>query len=191
MQVAIETNVLPGTASRGQSRSEQRHTGKHLSTPSGSKTTFPAELDDLISTVGVDAEDKFVICGDFNLPGEDSKKIDSRLDSLFDVHGLKQHVASTNLHDKRTGRENMLDLLVTAQSSNIVHELRVETSHYLYDHAFVTCHFSCHRVNLPPTTYQYRDIKQLDLDTFQRRLKLSTLITSTFNAPDEYLDEIQ
>ena len=98
------------------------------------------------------------------------------LDSLFDVHGLKQHVASTTRHDKRTGRENMLDLLVTAQSSNIIHELRVETSDYLSDHAFVTCHFSCHRIKLPPTTYQYRDIKQLDLDTFQRRLKSSTLI---------------
>ena len=44
---------------------------------------------------------------------------------------------------------------------------------------------------LLPTTYQYRDIKQLDLDTFQRRLKSATLITSTFNTPDEYLDEIQ
>ena len=127
-----------------------------------------------------------------NWPGEDSQEIDPRLDSLFDVHWLKQDVASTTRHDKRTGRENMLDLLVTVQSSNIVHEVRVETSHYLSDHAFVTCHFSCHRIKLPPTTYQYRDIKQqLDLDTFQRRLKSSTLITSTFNRPNEYLDEIQ
>ena len=159
--------------------------------PSGSKSVFLTELSDVIASVGVDVADRLVLCGDFNMPGSDPDSIDSILQTLFDVRGLEQHVASTTRTDKKTGRENILDLIVSPNTSTVVSDVRVATSHFMSDHAFVTCQVSCRRVKLPPTSYQYRELKQLDMDSFQHRLKNSSLFASSSTTTDEYLDEME
>ena len=109
-------------------------------TPSGSKCIFLTELTDLIMSVGINAVDRFVLCGDFNMPVSDLNSIDTRLETIFDAPGIKQHMTN-------------MDLLVTSTTATVISE--VVLSHHLLDHAFVICRLSCRRVKLPATSYTY------------------------------------
>ena len=42
-----------------------------------------------------------------------------------------------------------------------------------------------------PTSHQYRELKQLDMDSFQQRLKNSSLFALSSTTADEYLDEME
>ena len=148
---------------------------------SGSKFFFLTELTDLIMSVGIDATDRFVLCSNFNMLGSDSNSIDSRLETLFDVHGIKQYLMNSTRWDKWTGKEDILDLLATSTTFTIVSEVSVVSSHHLSDHASITCRLSCWWIKLPVTSYTYRDIKQLDTTILEQQLDDSRLFTSSFN----------
>ena len=157
------------------------------------KSIFVSELEDFISTVGVEAGDRLVLCGDFNMPGTRSTAIDPDLSALFDVHTLRQHVNAPTRRDNRTGRdrENILDLIVTTSTSTTVTDVKVESSFHLSDHSLVKCKLSVERVKLPPTSYQYRDIKSLDKSVFQQRLLESTLLADIDIPVDDYLTDVE
>ena len=76
--------------------------------PSTSKSTFVDEFADLLSNIATGVNEKFVICGDFNVPGADTNSVDDSLASLLDIHGYLQHVT---VPTRRSGRaESLFDL---------------------------------------------------------------------------------
>jgi hypothetical protein len=60
--------------------------------PSSSKSTFMVEFAELLTSIGLGENERLVICGDFNLPGDDDASIDSRFLAVLDVHCYHQHV---------------------------------------------------------------------------------------------------
>jgi len=56
---------------------------------------------------------RFVICGDFNVPGADSSSVDPLMDNLISRYDLVQHVQQAT----RTAG-NLLDLVITAESDS-------------------------------------------------------------------------
>jgi len=55
--------------------------------PSSPMPTFLDEFTDLLSTIRQGSNERLIICGDFNLPGDEAASIDERLASLLNVHG--------------------------------------------------------------------------------------------------------
>jgi hypothetical protein len=76
--------------------------------PSSSKPKFFDEFADLLTMIGQGGNKQFIICGDFNLLGDEAASIDEWLASLLDIHGYQQHVMEP------TRGVNLLDLLITS-----------------------------------------------------------------------------
>ena len=145
---------------------------------------FYDELSDLLTKVGDIIDDnRFIMCGDFNCPGPNST-VDAELLSLFDYHGLRQHVSTPTHHTSTTN--NVLDLLVGSSVSDRIASVEVRPSHDVSDHDLVT--WSITKQPLSPrhiVTYSFRNIKSIDLPRFQDDIRNSSL----FNDPAETADE--
>ena len=86
-------------------------------------SVFYDELSDLLTKVGdfIDT-DRFILCGDFNCLGPNST-VDTELMSLFDYHGLCQHVSTPTHHTSTTN--NVLELLVGSSDSDRIASVEV------------------------------------------------------------------
>jgi hypothetical protein len=60
--------------------------------------TFLDEFAEVLTLIEHGIIDRLIICGDFNMPGENINSIDDRLFTLIDVYGYQQH----SLHAART-----------------------------------------------------------------------------------------
>ena len=128
------------------------------------------------------------MCGDFNCPGPNST-VDTELLSLFDYHGLRQHVSNPTHHTSTTN--NVLDLLVGSSDSDRIASVEVLPSHDVSDHDLVT--WSIARQPLPPRhtiTFSFRNIKSIDLPRFQDDIKNSSLFTDPAESADEFAVQI-
>jgi len=80
--------------------------------------TFLDEFTDLLSTIRQGSNERLIICGDFNLPGDEAASmIDERLASLPDVQGYMQHVTEPTRSSTTGG--NLLDLLITSKTTSL------------------------------------------------------------------------
>jgi len=57
---------------------------------SSSKPEFLDQVSDLLSMIGQAGNKRLIVCGDFNLPGDEAACIDERLASLLDIHGYQR-----------------------------------------------------------------------------------------------------
>ena len=144
-------------------------TGNHLRPPSTSLTTFYDELFDLFTHVGADIDaDRFIACGDVNCPSTATgNDVNSDLLSLLDMHGLCQFV-STATRCTSASRSSLLDVVIASQTTRRLLQLAVNPTHGVSDHDLVTWLFSVKR-RLPCQflTYQFRNLKHLDVAQFQ------------------------
>jgi len=72
--------------------------------PSSSKSTFLDEFAELLTSIGHCHNERLLVCGDVNMPGEDENSVDDRLTALLDEHGYHQHIVvptRCDLHTKR------------------------------------------------------------------------------------------
>ena len=106
--------------------------------PSSSKPKFFDEFADLLTMIGQGGNERFIIRGDFNLPGDEAASIDERFVSLLDIHGYQQHVTEP------TRGRNLLDLLITPTTSSqpLISNVAVLNTHQLSDHELVVCNLS-------------------------------------------------
>ena len=81
--------------------------------PSSSKSIFLEEFCSLLATLGTDAADRLMICGDFNLPGISPNKIDDDLADLLNSTCFTQHIDASIRHDSHHTRSSLLDLINT------------------------------------------------------------------------------
>ena len=105
--------------------------------PSASKTTFFDEFTDLLSVLCLQDGDRLLICSDLNLPGRTGGELDDDFADLLDQLGLVQHVKVTTHFDATNNRSNVLDLVITSETSHLVPTASVVTSHHLSDSSLV------------------------------------------------------
>jgi Reverse transcriptase (RNA-dependent DNA polymerase)/Endonuclease-reverse transcriptase len=161
--------------------------------PSSSKSTFLDEFADLLVSIGLSHNERLLVCGDFNMPGEDANTIDDRLSALLDEHGYQQHINVPTRRDPCTQRENILDVLITSQSpvQSVVSNIEVCKSHGMSDHDLITCNLNVKRLKEQAVAYTYRCIKNVDIVDFTRRLWSSSLFINTPTTPDEYVAQVK
>ena len=79
---------------------------------------------------------------------------------------MVQHVSSPTRRDRSTGRENILDLIVSKGTAQLMSNVQVVSAHDLSDHELVICSIEIKRTKSPPANYKYRDIKGIDISEF-------------------------
>ena len=161
--------------------------------PSASKSLFLDEFSELLTSISLGLDERLVVCGDFNLPGISATCVDSELQSLLDTHGCRQHVTSPNRYDVSRRIASLLDLVITCQQpamQSLVSNVDVISSHGLSDHRVVICDLSVRRVKAPALYYTYRNIKAIDANDFERRLRLSSIVINPPDTPDEFVAEM-
>ena len=157
--------------------------------PSSSKVVFLEEFADFLARHMPGIGERFLICGDFNMPGAAAPAscVDDRLSSVLDVHGYTQHVTEP------TRGDNILDLFITPShlSESLVNGVSVESSHHLSDHNLVISVLNLVRCKPAAVSYSYRNIRAIDTAEFEKRLRASSLFSDPAGTPDEYLGQLK
>ena len=161
--------------------------------PKTSEVIFLNEFADLLLSIATGLDERLVVCGDFNMPGADPFNIDCRLFELLDTLGYRQHVAQPTRHDKSGRTSNLLDLLITPQSTtrSLVSNVGVFSSHGLSDHDLVRCDLSIRRHKPAAIRYSYRDIRNIDVVEFVSQPRSSKLFTDPVDTTDGYVDQFE
>ena len=161
--------------------------------PSSSKSIFLEEFGSLLVTLGTDAADRLMICGDFNLPSISLNKIDDDLADLLNSTSFTQHIDAPTRHGSNHTRSSLLDLIITPSTSKFVSTTSVVSSHEISDHDLALANLTTKRYNPPPPprSYQYRDIKNIDLNLFKQNILSSALFSNPHPTVDGYSDQME
>ena len=159
--------------------------------PSSSKLVFLEEFGSLLATLGTDAADRLMICGDFNLPGMSPDKIDDDLADLLNSTCFTQHVNASTRHDSHYTKSSLLDLIITPSTSKFVSTTSVVSSHEISDHDIALANLTTKRFKPPQRSYQYRDIKNINLDLFKQNILSSSLFSNPHPTIDGYADQME
>jgi len=108
------------------------------------------------------SKQRFVICGDFNVPGADSSSLNPLMDNLISRYNLVQHV-----HQATHTAGNLLDLVITAESdSQLVSGTSVTQTPLPTDHYLVLCNLQRGAERSTVVSFSYRDIRTINLTRF-------------------------
>ena len=127
--------------------------------PSSDKRKFYDELIPFLEVVVAKAGDRLVLSGDFTCPG-DSSAPDPELTSILDSFDLTQHM------NKPTRKHNLLDILITPSTSDVLSNVRVHQPNSISDHQLVTCQLGIEPKKLEERTFSFRDIQKIDIEAF-------------------------
>jgi hypothetical protein len=104
--------------------------------PSSRLPSIYDDLSDLFTKVGDDIDaDRFVACGDFSCAGVDPNSVQMDLTTLFDMHGLHQHVPTSTRSTLSTN--SLLDLVISRAGSGRLLNVNVQPTHAFSDHDLV------------------------------------------------------
>ena len=152
--------------------------------PGAATSAFTDQLSDLIDQL-VLLNDKFVIVGDFNVPGDVTGQLDRHVVDVFDQYSLRQHV-STSTHING----NILDLILSQDeelSGRLVSDVTVQSVCFS-DHHLLTCRLGVPPVRPVTTQYTYRPLRRIDTAAFSQDILRSELFGSAIDDVDEYAD---
>jgi len=129
---------------------------------------------------------KYVLCGDFNCPGDGGTSLDARLVDIISRYGLMQHVNAPTHKDG-----NMLDLILTLDSeSNFVSTPSVKSVCFS-DHHVVCCQIGMRRPPPVTITYSFRRIQNINTAAFCSDISQSKLFDESVNiGADAYAELI-
>ena len=125
---------------------------------------------------------RFVVCGDFNCPGAGDNQLDTSLIDVLQRYNLLQHVRGAT-HDGG----NTLELLLTpTDDAALLSRVTVHPTCFS-DHYSVACQLHQPR-NVPTAVrYQFRDLRRIDIATFQHDVYRSPLYDfNRATSTDEY-----
>ena len=117
--------------------------------PLSSKSIFLEEFGSLLATLGTDAADHLMICGDFNLPGMSPDKIDDDLADLLNSTCFTQNINASTRHDSHYTKSSLLDLIITPSTSKFVSTTSVVSSHEVSDHDIALANLTTKRFKPP------------------------------------------
>ena len=153
--------------------------------PGLSIPTFLSEFAELLENVTSKSGNNFVICGDFNLPGQGTAVIDDRLASLLDGFNLEQTVISP------TRNESLLDLMIQSVRSNLVARSTVIDQIGISDPRLVVSQLHIEQVQRNFSSFTHRNIKSLNISQFKHSILDSELFTSPATDCDGFVEQIQ
>jgi hypothetical protein len=138
---------------------------------------FIDELSDVLVQLGdVIEADQFVMCGDFNCPGDNSTSIHADLSSLLDTHGLQQSVKTATRRAPTVS--NVLDQLISRSMSAVIQNVSAQPSHEVSDHDLVTWTLATReRPSRQVRQYKFRNLKKVDLEQLKNDIRCSQLYT--------------
>ena len=144
--------------------------------PPGSVTTaFCDAVSDLFDQLLM-SNKTFVMCGDFNVPGADGSSIDPQMENLLTRYNFVQHVHQATHIGRQDHPGNLLDLVITADTdSHLVTRTTVTQTCLNTDHFLVHCNLRLTAESPSVVSYSYRDVKNINLDTFRADLAESKL----------------
>ena len=90
--------------------------------PSASKSTFLVKFANFLTTLGIDAVNRLIICGDFNLPGNSPDTIDDELTELLHSTSFAQFVDAPTRYDTHHDKWSLLDLVISSSTSFWPHQ---------------------------------------------------------------------
>ena len=140
--------------------------------PPGSVTTATCDaLSDLFDQLLLHSR-RFVVCGDFNVPGADGSSLDPQVESLLSRYNLVQHV-----HQPTHTAGNLLDVIITGDSDcQIVTDTTVTQTCLSTDHYLVSCKLQLTVERPSIVSFSYRDVQKIDLAAFRADLAQSKLL---------------
>ena len=143
--------------------------------PPRAASVFFDELSNLMDTVA-SLPGEFVICGDFNTPGNDSTHVDDRLVDMLQDVGFTQHVTQPTRSDGKSS--NLLDLVITDDGSAVDLRDLVVTSMPFSDHSLVSFGVDFVTSNSNTSTFHYRSLSNIDTYRFIDIMRSSKICTS-------------
>jgi len=148
--------------------------------PGAVSQTFCCQLADLLDQL-ILADQRFVLCGDFNCPGEGDNHISSELHDVLQRYNLLQHV-----HEATHTGGNTLDLLLTpSDDASLVSEVSVRSTCFS-DHHVISSRL-CVPWHRPTVMHsQFRDLRRIDLTTFHEDVRQSPLYLFNSDTPVDY-----
>ena len=150
--------------------------------PSSSKSIFLEEFGSLLVTLGTDAADRLMICGDFNLPGISPNKIDDDLADLLNSTSFTQHIDAPTRHDSNHTRSSLLDLIITSSTSKFVSSTSVVSSHEISDHDLALANLTtkCYK---PPRDHINIATLKISISTYSNKTFCHQLFCQTLILP--------
>ena len=158
---------------------------------SSSKTELFTEFEELLTSLELQVGDRVLICGDFNMPGQCCIEIDHGFSSLLDRHGMTQHVRHPTRRGATTSSDNILDLVITTDSSSLVKSASDVESHLLSDHRLIVCSLRTGRMKQSPPIRVIRRLKKIDSADFELRLRQSPLFIDPATTVDLFTTKIE
>ena len=119
------------------------------------------------------------------------RTLDDELLRLLHSTSFTQLVNSPTRYDTHHDKFSLLDLIIAPSSSKLVSSTSVETSHEISDHCLVLAKLNTVRPKPPKRTYQYRDIKNINLDIFKQKIESSSLISDPAPTVDGFVNQME
>ena len=137
------------------------------------------KLVDIVSTICEFSNDSLLLCGDLNCPGVDSSSVDDGLAAVLDSLDLELLV------DKPT-RENNLPDIVATYAPRAFSAIHVDDASCLFDHRLIGVRL----VFTGAVKSTYRNIRKIDLPSFEKTLRESPLFVSPAKTADAFAAQI-
>ena len=151
--------------------------------PGNVSAAFCTELSALLDHLLASGR-RFAICGDFNYPGKDEGSLDDDLMDMLGSHNLMQHVSESTHNDG-----NILDLVITLSAESRVSQFSTQPA-FFSDHKLVLYRLHMPRPEPVVVTRTYRDIRKIDIESFQRDVLSSAVYTDdiSHHTADSYAE---
>jgi len=146
---------------------------------------FHEQLSDLLDEVST-LPGRLLLCGDFNCPSTSAPgSIDKSLTNLLVSYNLHQHVTSIT---RSTG---LLDLLITSATDSSLMENVTVRDLGISDHYVITATVKASWQNSSCVTYTRRNCREIDLQTFKRKLLQSGVCINPKSTANEFAIQLR
>ena len=129
-----------------------------------------------------------LFAGDFNCRGSTPNSIDHRLVEIVDSLNFSI-CATAPTHITPAGEQGMLDLIIHNSDPGRWNDVNtIDTG--IADHMFIGARLHFSNVSPKKISFQSRNLKRLDYNSFRAALKNSSFITSPVNDVDDFVDQM-
>ena len=95
------------------------------------------EFTDLLISFSLQTGDQLLLCGDFNLSGKRAEMVDDDFLALHYQRNMKQFVDQSTRRSTSNTRENIFNLVIAPETSNLIASVWVVVWHHMSDHHLV------------------------------------------------------
>ena len=117
--------------------------------------------------------------------------IDDELTELLHSTSFAQFVDAPTRYDTHHDKWSLLDLVISSSTSFQTSPISVTSSHEISDHSRLLANLSTRRQKPPRRSYQYRNLKDIDLTSFQQQILASSLFTNPNPTVDGFEQQME